>query len=102
MSRHVERLDLRDHDGFERCVGYKATAFRALHLFLRGCERQLVNPVIALAIAHPAEVRADVRTALAASGAGEAPFDVEQPDVVGPAVCTVDGAQSQDRFAKVH
>ena len=52
MSRHVERLDLRDHDGFEKRVGYKATSFRALHHFLRGCERQLVNPVIALAIAH--------------------------------------------------
>jgi hypothetical protein len=52
MSRHVERLDLRDHDGFERCVRHKATSFRALHLFLRGCERQSVNPVIASAIAH--------------------------------------------------
>jgi hypothetical protein len=52
MSRHVERLDLRDRDGFEKCVGYKATSCRALHLFLRSCERQLVNPVIALAIAH--------------------------------------------------
>ena len=49
MSRHVERLDLHD-DGFERCV-YEATSFRALHLFLRGCERQLINPVIALAMA---------------------------------------------------
>jgi hypothetical protein len=48
----VERLDLRDHDGFERCVRHKATLFRALHLFLKGCERQLVNPVIALAIVH--------------------------------------------------
>jgi hypothetical protein len=65
----------------------------------------LVNPVIALALAHPADQLksgVDVRAALAASGAGQAPFDVEQPDVVGPAVCTVDGAQSQDRFAKVH
>jgi hypothetical protein len=52
MSRHVERLDLRDHDGFKRCVPHKATSFRALHLFLKGCERQLVNPVIALAIVH--------------------------------------------------
>lgn len=52
MSRHVERLDLRDHDGFETCVRHKATSFRALHLFLKGCERQLVNPVIALAIVH--------------------------------------------------
>ena len=63
MSRHVGRLDLRDHDGFERCVGYKATSFRALHLFLRGCERQLVNPVIALAIAHPAAQLKSGRTA---------------------------------------
>ena len=55
MSRHLERLDLRDHDVFEMCVGYKATSFRALQFFLRGCERQLVNPVIALAIAHPAD-----------------------------------------------
>jgi hypothetical protein len=46
------RLDLRGHGGFERNVRHKATSFRALHLFLRGCERQLVNPVIALAIAH--------------------------------------------------
>ena len=52
MSRHVERLDLRYHEGFERCVGYKATSFRALHLFSRSYERQLVNPIIALAIAH--------------------------------------------------
>jgi hypothetical protein len=52
LSRHEERLELRDHDGFERCVRYKATSFLALHLFLRGCERQLVNPVIALAIAR--------------------------------------------------
>jgi hypothetical protein len=49
MSRHVERLDLRDHDGFERCVRHKATSFRVLHLDLRGCEQQLVNPVIASA-----------------------------------------------------
>jgi hypothetical protein len=34
MSRHAERLDLRDHDRFESCVGYKATSFCALHLFL--------------------------------------------------------------------
>ena len=54
MSRDVDRLDLCDHDCFERCVGYKATSFRALHFFLSGCERQLVNHVIALAIAHPA------------------------------------------------
>jgi hypothetical protein len=59
MSRHVERLDLRDHDGFERCVGYKATSFRALHLFLRGCERQLLNPVI---VAHPADQLKSGRT----------------------------------------
>jgi hypothetical protein len=51
MSRHVERLDLRDDDGFERCAPHKATSFRALHLVLRGCERQLINPVIALAMA---------------------------------------------------
>ena len=62
MSRHLERLDLRDHDGFERCVRHKATSFRALHLFLRGCERQLVNPVIALAIAHPADQLKSGRT----------------------------------------
>jgi hypothetical protein len=51
----MSRLELRDHDGFEKRVGYKATSFRALHHFLRGCERQLVNPVIVLAIAHPAD-----------------------------------------------
>jgi len=55
MSRYVERLDLHNHDGFERCVRRKATSFRALHLFLRGCSLrgcELVNPIIALAIAH--------------------------------------------------
>jgi hypothetical protein len=52
MSRNVKRLDLRDHDGFERWVHHSATSFRALHLILRGCERQSVNPVIALEIAH--------------------------------------------------
>jgi hypothetical protein len=62
MSRHAGRLDLRDHDGFETCVRHKATSFRALHLFLRDCERQLVHPVIALAIAPPTEQLKSGRT----------------------------------------
>jgi len=85
MSRHAGRLDLRDHDVFETCVRHKATSFRALHLFLRGCERRLVNPVNRLSDTpsrRPVEVWPDIGAAMIAHYAYHARLQLIVGDLI--------------------